>query len=185
MRCRERSPKSLKISLRDTWMVPYLNRICESSAYEVWEKKLHFPFKKKLVWIPLPLGRSSIFIQMALKQRKYLIKPARNPFISHSIALNNGLRQFFFFSCIFNFGDTIYSTRAIIICSLLQMALDYKPLNCLSARQYICHCINWNIVKSDSKKLGQHCDFSMNFLANSYLIFQISHANTFGMRYMY
>jgi hypothetical protein len=37
------------------------------------------------------------------------------------------------------------------------------------------------------KKLGQrwhcHCYFSMNFLANSYFVFQISHAKTFETRY--
>ena len=42
-------------------------------------------------------------------------------------------------------------------------------------------------IKSESKKPGQHwhcnCDFGMNFLANSYFKYQISHDKTFKMRY--
>ena len=49
-----------------------------------------------------------------------------------------------------------------------------------------CHCEVVKI-KSESKKPGQHwhcnCDFGMNFLANSYFKYQISHDKTFKMRY--
>ena len=55
------------------------------------------------------------------------------------------------------------------------MWVPHQPLHCVTQGLKRSH------LNSVSKKLEKywHCNFSMNILANSYFIFQISHAKTF------